>query len=242
MLFQFSAKRVTQALMLVVVLLTFISLGSRLINYVWGYEGFLALLPRFNVGQDLTIPTWYSSFMLLLCSSLLVTIAAMKKRDEDRYTIHWSALSIIFLLLSIDEVAALHEEGGEVFESLAEPLGFTASGFFYYPWVIPGAIFVLLILLTYLRFIADLPRQTRRLFLIAGSLFVLGALGMEMLTANVESLYGGYQNEPTNIKIVAVIQTTIEELLEMLGIVVFIYSLLSYISSSLKEVSVRVRH
>lgn len=241
MLFALSAKRVARVLVLVALSLTLASLGARFINYAWGHEGPLALLLRFNVGQDLTIPTWYSSSTLLFCSILLASIAATKKGDGDRYALHWGALSVIFLLLSIDEVAVIHETGGEVFESLARPLGFSASGFFYYAWVIPGAIFVLIILLVYLRFLADLPRQTRRLFLIAGALFVIGAIGMEMLTANLESLYGGYQNEPTSIKIIAIIQTTIEELLEMLGIVVFIYALLSYIGSSAKEVSVQVR-
>ena len=62
---------------------------------------------------------------------------------------------------------------------------------------------------------------------------------MEVLTANLESIYGGYDNQPVAVKILAIIQTAIEELLEMLGVVVFIYALLSYISSYLKEATVQ---
>ncbi len=38
-----------------------------------------------------------------------------------------------------------------------------------------------------------------------------------------------------------VVMTTVEEFLEMLGIVVFIYALLSYISSYMKDMDLRVR-
>jgi hypothetical protein len=54
-------------------------------------------------------------------------------------------------------------------------------------WVVPGTAFVFIVLLAYLRFLAHLPQTTRRLFLLAGALFVLGSLGLEMLTAQVVS-------------------------------------------------------
>ncbi len=232
-----STKKITLILILVVLFLTFASLAAQFFIYMWGREGLLAILPAFNVGEDANIPTWYSSFALLLCSILLATIAAAKKRHSDRYTLHWSALSIIFLLMSIDEVAAIHET-----ISVA-PLGFTASGFFYFSWVIPGAVFVFIVALAYLRFLTNLPKKTRRLFLAAGALFVVGALGADMLSARLISPYGmeNWDNIPDTTKMIIAAQTAIEELFEMLGIVVFIYALLSYIGSYVKEITLLVR-
>ncbi len=223
--------------------LTLVSLGVQILDYVVGREELHVLLTRFEVGDDASIPTWYSSFALLLCSILLATVAAAKKRYRDRYVLHWSFLSIIFLLLSVDEVATLHEAGGGAVELLVESIGYTPSGFFYTAWVIPGIIFALVVALAYLRFLAHLPSKTRILFLVAGAIFVAGALGMEMLSARLISFYG-YENLesiPFSARIVISMQTAVEELLEMLGVVVFIYALLSYISSYVKEVSVQVR-
>ena len=121
--------------------------------------------------------------------------------------------------------------------------GFTPSGFIYYAWVVPGAIFVLIVALAYLRFFASLPRKTRRQFLVAGALFVLGALGMEMLSAQLISSYGGVESlnsMPDIIRISAAVVTAGEEFLEMLSIVVFIYALLSYAGFYVKEITVQV--
>jgi hypothetical protein len=72
------------------------------------------------------------------------------------------------LILSVDEVARIHETLGGVSASLANSVGFTPSGFIYYFWVVPGAIFVLVVLLAYARFLLHLPKSALILFLVAG--------------------------------------------------------------------------
>ena len=72
---------------------------------------------------------------------------------------------------------------------------------------------------------------------------MLGAIGLEMLTARLIFLYGGPANwgSVEGIpKVIGGMQTSIEELLEMSGIVVFIYALLSYASSYVNEISVQI--
>ncbi|MDV2991298.1 MAG: hypothetical protein N4J56_000952 [Chroococcidiopsis sp. SAG 2025] len=88
-------------------------------------------------------------------------------------------LSVIFLFLAIDEFASLHEK-------LIEPIHskLNTSGF-YFAWVIPGAAFTFVCLLIFTRFLGHLPTQTRRLFLLAGSLYVGGTLGMEMIGGTI---------------------------------------------------------
>jgi hypothetical protein len=230
-----SAKTITRVLVVTVLFLTLAGLGVRFIRYVWGDEGLLQLLRLFDVGEEGSIPTWYSSFTLLLSSILLAVIAALKRMRGDRYTLHWIGLSLIFLFLSIDEVVQIHEAGSrEEVQSFVKNLtGLTFGGFTYFFWVVPGAAFVLIFLLVYLRFLVDLPKETRRLFLVAGILFVGGALGLEMLSARVVSIYGieDWESVGGLPKIVVGIQTSIEELLEMLGIIVFIHALVAYIGA-----------
>ncbi|MEO0888247.1 MAG: hypothetical protein AAFY54_20270, partial [Cyanobacteria bacterium J06648_10] len=69
-----------------------------------------------------------------------------------------------------------------------------------------------------------LPPKTRRLFYLSGSLYVSGILGMEMLTGYYISSFGG--GEGTIIAL-----NGIEESLEMLGVTLFIYTLLDYLQS-----------
>jgi hypothetical protein len=99
--------------------------------------------------------------------------------------------------------------------------------------VIAGAIFVVVFLLVFWRFIANLPAKTRRLFMIAGIIYVSGALGIEMIG-------GYYADYYQHNNIIYAFITTIEEVLEMLGVAVFIYGLLSYISGYMKGLDLAI--
>lgn len=92
-------------------------------------------------------------------------------------------------------------------------------------------------MVAYLRFFFHLPTRQRLLFFVAGALYVGGALILEMLSAFYVDLYGG-QNNMTGLQIVAIHAiTTAEETFEMLGVIVLIYALLTYLRSRLKDVS-----
>jgi len=245
--FTISPKRTARILVLVVMFLTFVGVAAKVVRVFWGYGGILEAASLFDTGKEETIPTWYSSLALLLCSVLLATIAAAKKRECDRYARHWGALSVLFLLLSIDEVATIHETlGYEVGAYLLGSMNITPTSFIYHVWVLPGAVFVLVVLLAYLRFLSHLPKKTRLLFLLAGALFVLGAIGVEMLEAqqlyffSYESGEAKWRDLPVDVKVWSSVRQSLEEALEMLSIVVFIYAMLSYMSSLMKEVTVRI--
>src|SRR5918999_115993 len=238
------AKTIVRTIFIAVLLITLAGLAARFALYMWGDVEFLQPLRLFNVGDERNIPTWFESILFLLCSILLAVVAVAKRQRNDRYSLHWGVLSIILLLLSLDEVASIHEAIGQQSERLLNSItGFTPTGAIQFFWVVPGAIFVLIVLLAYLRFLAHLPRTTRRFFLFAGALFVLGALGIEMLTAQVVSSSGGIadwvasssggvvdrESASAIPQILKGVQTSVEEMFEMLGLVVFVYALLEYV-------------
>ena len=250
------AKTIVRTIVVVVLLITLASLAARFALYMWGEEEFLQPLRILDVGEERSIPTWFNSILLLLCSILLAVVTVAKKQRDDRYSLHWGVLSIILLLLSLDEVASIHEAIGAQLERLLHNItGFNASGAISFFWVVPGAIFVLVVLLAYVRFLAHLPQTTRRWFLFAGALFVLGALGVEMLTAQVMSSSGSIadwivsstggmvdQGSASSIPtILKGLQTSIEEMFEMLGLTAFVYALLAYIGSYAEDINVQVR-
>jgi hypothetical protein len=227
--FHLSSSKSIRFLLLLVLCLILASLFGQ---FSWYYlpdyplRGTFALL--FNVDGEQNFPTLYSWSALLLCSILLAIIAYAKKVAGERYVRHWKTLAIIFLYLFLDEALSLHEKTVKPLQAALQ-----TSGFFNFAWVIPGSILVLICLLSFRQFLAHLPVKTRSLFLIAGAIYVGGALGMEMVGGYYADFYG-LQN------MMFAILTTIEEFLEMLGIVVFIYALLSYINTYMRGVSLKV--
>jgi hypothetical protein len=132
----------------------------------------------------------------------------------------WGYLTIIFLLMSIDEIALLHDR---LFGKLGDLMG-GGGGVFFYAWVIPALIFIAGFALFYLSFFLSLPGETRRTLVAGLALFGFGAVGMEMISGWVISNY-----EVRTI--VVLLLTNVEELAEMLSMCVAIYALLNYLNN-----------
>jgi len=116
----------------------------------------------------------------------------------------------------------------QVHEVFGPPLGIAlgAKGLLR-GWAVPGMIGIALMGLAYLRFLIDLPRRSRVLFIIAGAAYVFGALGMEL----VGNWYTIDRPRDLTYGIIA----TIEEIFEMGGIVVFVYALLDHLERTVSQ-------
>ena len=220
-------KRITQILVTIVLFFILATVAVRLIHLVAhdSLVGTETLIELFAVNMEKSIPTWFSSSMLLICSGLIATIALAKKAQDARYVPHWKALSVIFLFLSLDDAVGIHELLGNAIRYV-----FPMGGFLHSGWVIPGFVFVLMFVLVYLRFLTHLPLKTRYQFIAAWSLLLGGAVGGEIVGDYFEFVFYGKKN------LVVEAIWTLEELLEMMGVIVFIYGLMSYINSYIKEV------
>ncbi len=183
------------------------------------------------VDAEANIPSTYSSWSLLLCSIILAVIAIVESKGS--YSFHWKSLSLIFFYLSIDEAVMLHESTIPKIGRWLLP-SFNLSGFLSFAWVIFGAAFVLVFLLIYWRFVFSLPNQTKFLFMIAGIIYITGAIGVECIGGWYADLYG-YKNH-----IYSTI-ATFEEALEMIGILVFIYALLQHINLYLPSIKIHIK-
>ncbi|MEG4491040.1 hypothetical protein [Microcoleus sp. D3_18_C4] len=223
-----SPKRVAFSLSIWVLFFAVAGCIVQVLRYGFNYqERWISL---FNLDREINYPSWYSSFTLLFCAILLGIIASAKKKQGDRYFGHWKALALMFVFFSLDEILSLHEI--LIINDLRKALNL--GGIFYFIWVIPGAIFVGVTALAYLKFLRHLPRKTRDFFLLAGSIYVGGALGMEMVT-------GYYADAVTKRNLIYGLMVCVEEILEMVGVIVFIYALLSYIGSHLETIDLRLK-
>ena len=196
-------------------------------KYYFAHDHVYGLVSLFDFDFEKNIPTLYSSLALIVASVLLSLIANANKKIGASY-IPWYGLSLIFLFLSIDEIASIHER-------LITPVRdyFGAAGLLYFSWVIPYALALVVFIFAYSKFLLQLPRNIMFLFLVSGTTFVLGAIGFELIGGRYYELYG------SNSIIYSLI-TTCEELLEMLGIAIFIYTLLTYIVSEFKFLKINI--
>jgi hypothetical protein len=206
----------------IVVCLLLAHIASQIGLYLFHYDTQLGLVQLFDLNQENNVPTWYASATLLLCSLLLAYVALTKQRATGGYAAHWLALSGIFLFLSLDEVASVHELSGRLLYLRYRFTGYHEMTGGWYAWVIPGSIMVCVVLMAYYRFLLHLPARTRMLFLLAGALYAGGAIGLDLPEGYYHSLYG-------NRTLVFSSMVLLEEGLEMVGVVVFLYALLSYV-------------
>jgi hypothetical protein len=110
----------------------------------------------------------------------------------------------------------LHEQ---IISPLRGLLG--TGGFFYYAWIIPAIVFLILFLIVYTKFLISLPTHIRIKFITAGLIYVIGAVGLEAIGGKIFTSYGA------NTLFYSLL-TTVEEVLEIIGILLFIYVLLQY--------------
>ena len=93
--------------------------------------------------------------------------------------------------------------------------------FYYFPWAVLGLLFALTVFIVYLKFLFHLPQRFAFLFITSGALYVGGAVGMEFIAARIIDGFGVASIYHTIVQ-------TIEESLEMIGAILFFYSLTEY--------------
>ena len=174
------------------------------------------IISYFDFDSEGNFPTMYSSILLILSSILLILIALEKKRNNLKYW-YWSGLALIFSFLAVDEFVEIHEHVNAFINTHTN-----ISGLLFYPWVIPYTIFLLIFIIIYWNFLVKLPKSIRKLFTLSGLVYVVRSIGVEILGGLQHELHGNYN-------ITYYFLYSLEESLEMVGINLFIYTLLQYL-------------
>ena len=190
-----------------------IALDTRGVGFAYG------LVPLMDLSYEGNIPTWYSSLLLFACACLLLLIGQLTSQDGQPYRWHWRLLGLIFLYISIDEAVMIHE-------SLNTPVrtALGVGGVFYFAWVVPFAAVLAGLPLVYLKFLLSLPPRFRILFVIAGAVYVGGALGTELPISAWYEAYGGDN-------LVYGLLNLAQEGLEILGASLFCWTLIDYLAA-----------
>jgi hypothetical protein len=170
-----------------------------------------------DLGGERNLPTWYSSMQLFLVSSMLAIFLFRKFNKNNMESFALLILCLIFAILSLDEIAEIHEWLGARSDVLL-PSGsrkntlFSITGIWMFFIGIPFSV-LLISLLAYLkRYLKNKSHITNKYFI--GSIIFLGsATGIEI-----------FSNFVSETGITRIIQTSCEELGEMVGVTFILWA------------------
>ena len=205
-----------------VILLTVLHSIAQAVLFSTGNQDLTNLARYVDLDIERNIPSFYSGFALFFSSLLFFCLSSLDKK-QGRKCRYWLGLAGVFLFLSLDETFVLHERLGDYTEEYIKSTGILeASGLLYFPWILPYAFLTSILGIFYLPFFMRLPRKTFILLFVSAVIFLTGAAFFDMLGGREAELNGYYSVTYT-------VLYTIEEFLEMSGMILLMFTLLDYI-------------
>lgn len=190
------------------------------LNFGLGRDYALGFVPLFDLDNEGNAPTLYNS-ILLVCAGLLALTAAISA-PEFRW--RWRIIGLILLVLGVDETFGLHEPIFFVLrgnQSAATAGWATLFGDLEFPDLLPWIAGVIVVMCVWYW---PLVRQAGRISILgigACAVYLFGALGLDLLTAAERA--GEFSVGEI------VVLGTIEEIAELLGSNLFVYTVARYI-------------
>ncbi len=196
-------------------------LGAHLISVAMVYilGGFdhglvRVLLNLFYLDGEGNVPALFSVCLFIINAVIFLIVWKAQHATANARKI-WLFLSGVFFFLALDESISIHER-------LIDPLrqAFDASGFFYYTWIIPYGIAVVLLSIFMIPVFWRMEKKTRFWFGLSAAVYLFATIGLEMISGK----YLVMMNEKKDILWILLI--TLEESLEMAGLIILVYALL----------------
>ncbi|HEV7330765.1 MAG TPA: hypothetical protein VGN63_06990 [Flavisolibacter sp.] len=216
--FSLHPKPVTTFLLKVIGFLALAGLVSCYLLNVAGLPSVFGLVPLFDLNEEFNIPSFYSGFAIWFSAFLLRSIYLFEKKNHGQSPHYWKALFFVFLFLGLDEIFIIHEKFARIEPYLRDVIHIHNANRY---WVIPYGVFTLVAGLYFLPFYLRLQKATRLRFTVAGLVYVSAAFGLEIISSMVASI--------VDLSYLAIdLFEAAEEIIEMLGIALFIRALLYY--------------
>ena len=181
----------------------------------------------FNIDQEANIPTWFTAgvaFYLAMMASIIAS--AVKSQGKSAWA--WRGIALMSIYISMDELAGFHELAIDPIRDNWE-----ISPWLYQSWIIPAMALVVLISIIYSRFVWKLPMYFKFYLLLGGLIYLTGAIGVESI--------GGFVLTTQGLNDWYVQLAHIEEFLEMMGLIIILYSMVEYARRELKSMTVLLR-
>lgn len=185
------------------------------------YRGFLLnqVFHKFYFDSKFNFPSFFNTLVLLMATGMLYYIHLAYARKYLREA-RWLWLTVLFFLMTIEENLSIH-----FFLSNLQPD--------FKVWVTPIVIGLISLTAYFGRLAYKVPRKIAIGFFVSGGVYIAGAIILELIGARVKHNLGEWNLVYAGI-------STLEETLEMLGIILFIGCLLEYIKLEFQSVNLKV--
>ena len=161
--------------------------------------------------------SWFSA-LLLAAVAVVLAARALAVRPDRSMSVRYAVLAAIALLMSADEGAQLHEFLNQIGYRITDRLGpFNA-------WLIPGVVVVAAVGAGLLWVARGIDRALRRRLILAGVVFLTGAVGFEAI-GTAYALGGEITNPWRTGRYLLLVAA--EEGLEMLGALIALGAVLA---------------
>lgn len=199
-----------------------------LLNLLQQWLLYKEILPKMitfiDMNEENNFPSFFSGMNLLFTGIILIAIS-LSKQKKDRFYKHWFFISFVFFFLGMDELASIHERVGR-YTSILLGVEDTIGGFI---WVLPFTILLLILAYFYVPFLLHLSTTYQRLLIIASAVFVGGGIVMESIGSTL-----------VDVSVYYPLEYIVEETMEMLGVIIFIYAFLLYWKNEIGSIQLQL--
>jgi hypothetical protein len=172
-----------------------------------------------DLNEERNLPALFSTMQLAMAAVMLFLLFHLSRRKALRDGATWLALAGVFAFLATDEYFMIHER---LSRPVTRLLGMESVA--TVAWVVPYAVLAATVAALFFRFWWRQPRDIRWQMVVAATVYVGGALGLELLGSSIVAKTGE-GSAPY------VVEQIVEESMEMIGIALFIRTLAQLIQS-----------
>lgn len=212
----------------ILIFLVIAQIAGLIMHYILGHGSVFGLIRLFDFNTEQNIPTLFNTILFILSATLFFLIWKAGGTGKKARWI-WLFMSFVLLFLALDEFCEIHENLSAPFHER-----FDTSGLLYYAWVIPYGIAAILVLLFFVPVWWKMGKRIRLLFAISVIMYFTGAVAFEM--------FGGREFEQLGdqLDLKCCLLATVEETLEMGGMILLIYTLMKLINEEFDDLSIRI--
>jgi hypothetical protein len=208
---------ITKVLLCVVALLILANVAGIICTFVFGRPQVFGLVPMFDLNTEANVPTFFAALLHLTSSVLLLLMSVSYSNAGDQRARYWRLLALLFCFTAFDEAARIHEL------SMAPMRGaLDLNGLLYFSWVVPAVVILAALGIYFSKFFMSLPKTLLKRMMMAAAIFIGGALIIELPEGMWYEMHG-------KENIVYALMTTLEESMELFGLVTFINALLLHL-------------
>ncbi|MFC3124925.1 hypothetical protein ACFOD4_07630 [Pseudoroseomonas globiformis] len=195
-----------------------------------------------NMLEETSVPTVVATGSLLAAAAAAGLVALSARQQRDGLWRSWAFVTACLVFLAVDEGAALHDRLTFPLQDMMD-----LGGIFYIGWVLPYLLLCVVCGVLCLKLAFALPRRTLLRFIVAGSVFVGAALGLEMIESAVIHHEAGPDTALRDADLETIARTplmtllvTLEETGELLGAALLLRALLLHLVQDRQVSSIRL--